>query len=214
MIQDSLLVCWSAQYSRAVTVASHITDLISMKGPAVAALAVATAACCFVLVSSQITRPGEATISPLKRTRQQVLQELVLENTWKNDFVMWMFPESAREQWPHSVQTWVRCMILTWAVYFSVGAVWCYYIYFCFGDKFFAPGTIPAAKDIVSQMRVSAKVRRHSCFLVAFFGVAIPGRRTAVLGLFENFFYYTRPLEMHLGMSGCFPWNGVASHKG
>jgi lathosterol oxidase len=56
---------------------------------------------------------------------------------------------------PHWVQTWARCFIAVELVYFGVGAVWCYYAYFCFGDLLFAPGTIPGWKDVAEQIRVS-----------------------------------------------------------
>ncbi|PNH02499.1 Delta(7)-sterol-C5(6)-desaturase 1 [Tetrabaena socialis] len=94
---------------------------------------------------------------------QEERQRLILEeNVWKNDLVMWMFPDSLRQQMPHFWQTWLRCWILCAAVYFGVGAAWCYYTYFCFGDKLFAPGTIPAFKDVAEQMRVSGSAEAGS----------------------------------------------------
>jgi len=87
-----------------------------------------------------------------KEERLRLLKE---ENEWKNDLVMWMFPDNVRDQLPHWVQTWFRCWILCAAVYFGVGGLWCYYTYYCFGDVFFKPGNIPAAKDIWEQIKVS-----------------------------------------------------------
>lgn len=86
-----------------------------------------------------------------KAERLQLLKE---ENEWKNTFVMWMFPDSVRAELPHMIQTWLRCWILCAAVYFGVGGLWCYYTYFCFGDKLFAPGTIPEWKDVWEQIKV------------------------------------------------------------
>lgn len=81
---------------------------------------------------------------------------LVEENAWKNGLVMWMFPQEARDAMPQFVQTWVRCMLLCAAVYFLVGGLWCYYAYWCFGDKLFRPGTIPGAGDVLEQIKVCA----------------------------------------------------------
>ncbi|KAG1653207.1 hypothetical protein FOA52_006732 [Chlamydomonas sp. UWO 241] len=83
------------------------------------------------------------------------LELIMEENEWKNSLVMWMFPELMQESMPHWVQSWLRCWIMCTAVYFGVGAVWCYYAYFCFGDVLFTPGTIPGWKDVAEQMRVS-----------------------------------------------------------
>ena len=33
------------------------------------------------------------------------------------------------------LQTWFRCWIMCMALYFGVGAVWCYYAYFAFGEQ-------------------------------------------------------------------------------
>ncbi|KXZ52406.1 hypothetical protein GPECTOR_9g450 [Gonium pectorale] len=87
--------------------------------------------------------------------KEERLRLMIEENVWKNNLVMWMLPDSLRDQLPHFVQTWLRCWILCAAVYFIIGGIWCYYTYFCFGDKLFAPGTIPAWKDVWEQIRVS-----------------------------------------------------------
>ena len=101
-----------------------------------------------------------ATLSDMPREeRMRLLKE---ENAWKNDLVMWMFPDSVRQNMSQFWQTWLRCWILCAAVYFGVGGLWCYYTYFCFGDKLFAPGTIPQAKDILEQMKVGGDMRMHS----------------------------------------------------
>jgi len=90
------------------------------------------------------------------KTQAEIVQLIFEENVWKNSLVMWMFPTGIREQLPHAVQTWLRNLIMVNAVYFGVGALWCYYTYFCFGDVLFAPGTIPGFKAIAEQMKVSS----------------------------------------------------------
>lgn len=92
-----------------------------------------------------------------KAERMSLLRQ---ENQWKNELVMWMFPDSVRAQLPHAVQTWLRCWILCAAVYFIVGGAWAYYTYFCFGDILFKPGTMPGQKDVFEQIKVSSVVKR------------------------------------------------------
>jgi len=82
------------------------------------------------------------------------LQLLLEENQWKNDLVMWVFPPQLRAAMPHFVQTWVRCGLLCAAVYMAMSCLWTYYIYYCFGDKLFQPGKIPAFKDVLEQLKV------------------------------------------------------------
>lgn len=40
-------------------------------------------------------------------------------------------------------------------VYFLTGGMWAYYVYICWGDKFFVPGNMPAPKDMFEQIKVS-----------------------------------------------------------
>lgn len=86
--------------------------------------------------------------------KEERLALLYEENHWKNSLVMWTLPESVQQAMPHFVQTWYRCAVLCAAVYFLVGAVWCYYIYHCFGDVLFKPGQIPGLADTWEQIKV------------------------------------------------------------
>lgn len=86
--------------------------------------------------------------------KEERLRLLFEEDVWKNSLVMWMFPDSVRDATPHIVQTWLRNWILCAFVYYVIGAVWFYYTYFCFGDYFFKPGTIPELKDVWEQIKV------------------------------------------------------------
>jgi Delta7-sterol 5-desaturase len=94
-----------------------------------------------------------------KQERMTLLRE---ENAWKNGLVMWMFPDSIRDAMPHFTQTWARCIILCAAVYFLIGGLWCYYAYFCFGDKLFKPGTMPGAADVLEQIKVRSLLLWYS----------------------------------------------------
>lgn len=84
------------------------------------------------------------------------VQLMLEENQWKNSLFTWILPTGLVQVMPHWVQTWYRNWIAVQLVYFIVGALWCYYTYFCFGDVLFAPGTIPSWKDVAEQMKVSA----------------------------------------------------------
>lgn len=56
------------------------------------------------------------------------------------------------------LQSWIRNFVMCAAVYFGIGAVWSYYIYFCFGNQLFRPGNIPQAKDMLEQMKVGTSL--------------------------------------------------------
>lgn len=86
--------------------------------------------------------------------QEERLSLLTEENKWKNDLCLAFLPEGMRAAMPHFLQTWLRCFVLCAAVYFTMSAMWTYYIYFCFGDKLFKPGTIPALSDVMEQMKV------------------------------------------------------------
>ena len=44
------------------------------------------------------------------------------------------------------------------AMYYTVGALWAYYIYWCFGNVFFGPGKMPGIDDVWSQIQVALQV--------------------------------------------------------
>lgn len=107
--------------------------------------------------------------------KQERLQLLVEENEWKNELVMWLFPEPVRAAMPRIVQTWVRCAVLCAAVYFAMSGLWVYYAYHCFGDKLFKPGTMPEVSAVMEQIKVGrAWVRAHSlCGWACCFGCVL-----------------------------------------
>lgn len=57
---------------------------------------------------------------------------------------------------PRVVQSWLRNYLACMAMYFAVGSLWVYYIYWCFGSVLFGPGKMPGAGDVFEQMRVWA----------------------------------------------------------
>lgn len=134
------------------------------------AASLAAALCAVVLAGGADTlllRPGgslkvdlpalwRAAFPPVQHRPWSELQaEIVAENAWKNSLVTWMLPEGVKQAMPFMVQTWFRCWIMCMALYFGVGAAWCYYAYFAFGSKLFKAGEIPVLPDMLEQIKVS-----------------------------------------------------------
>ena len=55
---------------------------------------------------------------------------------------------------PRVVESWLRNWIACMAMYYAVGALWAYYIYWCFGNVFFGPGKMPGVEDVCNQIQV------------------------------------------------------------
>ena len=66
---------------------------------------------------------------------------------------------------PRVVAAWLRCYVMVNVVYFFTGGMWAYYVYLCWGDKFFGPGNMPALKDMREQIKVGITLRIH-CELI------------------------------------------------
>lgn len=64
------------------------------------------------------------------------------------------FNLQCRSQMPRIVAAWLRCYVMVNVVYFLTGGLWAYYVYVCWGDKFFAPGNMPALRDMGEQIKV------------------------------------------------------------
>lgn len=81
---------------------------------------------------------------------------LISNNSW----VLFDTPVSClcRSSLPRVVAAWLRCYVMVNVVYFLTGGMWAYYVYLCWGDRFFSTGNMPAAKDMWEQI----KVHQHS----------------------------------------------------
>lgn len=55
---------------------------------------------------------------------------------------------------PRVAESWLRNWIACMVMYYTVGALWAYYIYWCFGNVFFGPGKMPGTRDIWNQIQV------------------------------------------------------------
>ena len=58
-----------------------------------------------------------------------------------------------REKLPRMLHSWLRNYVAVLALYFAVGGVWSYYIYWCFGAALFGPGKMPGMPDVLEQIK-------------------------------------------------------------
>lgn len=58
-----------------------------------------------------------------------------------------------REKLPRVLHSWLRNYVAVLALYFAVGGVWSYYIYWCFGAALFGPGKVPGMPDVLEQIK-------------------------------------------------------------
>ena len=63
---------------------------------------------------------------------------------------------------PRVAESWLRNWIACMAMYYTVGALWAYYIYWCFGNVFFGAGKMPGIEDVWNQIQVSLSGQLHS----------------------------------------------------
>eukprot|EP00887_Chlorella_sp_A99_P002520 scaffold6.g2520.t1 len=137
--------------------------------------------------------------SAVPKTKAETLVEIRAENDWKNDL------------------TWLRCWLMCMALYFGVGAGWCYYAYWVWGARLFKPGEIPGLGDCLEQMAVSFRsMPLYSMLPVATEYVVEQGwtlayGRVADVGLpryFLYFFLYMASVEF------CVYWQHRLLHSG
>ncbi|BDA50276.1 probable lathosterol oxidase at C-terminar half [Coccomyxa sp. Obi] len=89
------------------------------------------------------------------KSKEQTLAELREENDWKNDLILFWLPAPVRAKMPRIVHSWLRNYLACMAMYFAVGSMWVYYIYWCFGNVFFGPGKMPGVSDVFEQIKVA-----------------------------------------------------------
>lgn len=86
------------------------------------------------------------------------LAYFVEQTSWYNDLVLAPFlSQRSRSQVPHIVQTWLRNYIAGNILYFSTGAIWCWYIYYMKKHVYFPEGGIPSKEPIALQIWVTMK---------------------------------------------------------
>ena len=77
-----------------------------------------------------------------------------LAHSHVNAFMCLFVNLQCRSKMPRMVAAWLRCYVMVNIVYFLTGGMWAYYVYVCWGDKFFAPGNMPALRDMGEQIKV------------------------------------------------------------
>jgi Delta7-sterol 5-desaturase len=87
-----------------------------------------------------------------KPSRQELIR---VQIDWINGLVEPAVPAAIWSRLPRFAKCWLRNYIFAMAVYFSIGFVWAYYIYYCFGSDLFAKGNMPSWADMSEQMSVS-----------------------------------------------------------
>jgi len=92
---------------------------------------------------------------------------------------------ACRARLPRMVHSWLRNYVAVLALYFAVGGVWSYYIYWCFGSALFAPGAMPGVPDVVEQIKACPNgcTRMHrSVLLSASRPCSITHRASCIMG--------------------------------
>lgn len=96
------------------------------------------------------------------------------DGEWINKLILQLFPSFISESIPHFFQTWIRNYVFGMALYLGVGAVWCYYAYFCFRFKFYKDGIIPKVSDIFQQVVILPSIWRSLRVQIWVASVAMP----------------------------------------
>ena len=60
------------------------------------------------------------------------------------------------------LHSWLRNYVAVLALYFAVGGVWSYYIYWCFGKALFGPSKMPGMPDVLEQIKARSALTRRS----------------------------------------------------
>jgi len=79
-----------------------------------------------------------------------------IDTEWMNALILQFLPPGITDKLPFFVQTWIRNYVFGMGLYLIVGALWCYYVYFCFRFTLFKDGIIPQITDILQQIRVAS----------------------------------------------------------
>lgn len=86
------------------------------------------------------------------QTRLELLKN---DNDVADGLATWIIPASIRGRMSRFMISWFRMWFLNVAFYLLMGAVWCYYVYFCFGKEFFERDDMPSVPDMFMQMKVA-----------------------------------------------------------
>lgn len=68
-----------------------------------------------------------------------------------------------RQGLPRVFASWLRCYLMCNVLYFVTGGMWAYYVYLCWGEKFFGQGNMPEAQDMWEQIKVTHVHTQQPC---------------------------------------------------
>lgn len=100
------------------------------------------------------TSVRNATTQLQQKSQSATLAEIIAENDFKNDLVLWVLPRRLRSAMPRVVQSWVRNYLMCLGLFVSVAAVWAWYIYVAFGATLFRGRGRPTFRAMASQVGV------------------------------------------------------------
>lgn len=86
---------------------------------------------------------------------QERLELLRKDNDVADALAMWVLPEFVKGRMSRFMISWFRMWFLNVAFYLLMGAVWSYYVYFCFGKEFFQNENMPSVPEMFQQMKVA-----------------------------------------------------------
>lgn len=111
---------------------------------------------CSTVFSNETGSCSPAAFLPSRTPPAVKLQHFKEEDDWKNSLALPFLSHETRSSLPRVVAAWLRCYVMVNVVYFLTGGMWAYYVYLCWGDRFFSTGNMPAAKDMWEQIKVSS----------------------------------------------------------
>ena len=93
---------------------------------------------------------------------------------------------------PRVVESWLRNYLACMAMYLAVGALWAYYIYFCFGNVFFGAGKMPGVADVLEQIkvRIASHMAHPSLTITAVLTLKTHSAQVHALHLLQGNAYY------------------------
>lgn len=90
-----------------------------------------------------------------KAELQERLVLLRQDNDVADALATWAIPGAIKSKMSRFMISWFRMWFLNVGFYLLMGAIWCYYVYFCFGKEFFQQEDMPSIPDMLNQMKVA-----------------------------------------------------------
>lgn len=78
-------------------------------------------------------------------------------NSYNEKFLGNLLPQKLWEPLPHILRTWLRGFISANLIYFIVGSLWCFYIYYLKRNLYFPQDDVPSMKSIGTSIKATMK---------------------------------------------------------